>query len=77
MVNCSADIPLCVSFQNGSAGDDHTQHSMDIFNAGFLVAPHRITIKEACSGIPAAVFFQMVRLPEFPASVGEDHREKE
>lgn len=77
MVNGSPDIPLCVSFQNGSIGDNHAQNGMDIFNAGFLIASHRVAIKEACSWIPLSVVSQMVRLPEFLAFVGEDHRKKE
>lgn len=77
MVNCSADILLCVPVPNCSTGNDHVQHGMHILNAGFLIVPHGITIEEDCPSGFTAVMFEMVRLSEFYVPVGEDHGKEE
>lgn len=79
VVNRLADIPLSEVFQYGPFGDDHPEHCMDLFNAGFLAAPHGVTVVNACSGTAAFVILERPGVTKLASPVrqhhGEDKRE--
>lgn len=49
---------------------------MDVFNTGFLVAAHRVTIIDSGAGAAIPVEFQRVRVSEFPSAVSQDVRKR-
>lgn len=79
MVHNFFDIPLCQWFKNGSFREDHAKNGVDVLNAAFLVAAHRITIINASSLHAIRIRFKAVWNAEFSAPVCQDqgkHRDE-
>jgi len=69
MVDSFPDIPLGKICEDGTFRDDHAEHSVDVFNPGFLVAAHGIAIVDAC---PLEIIYPGLkgyRIPKLTASV--------
>ena len=71
MIDRLADVPLGEIGEDGPLWEDHPQHRVNVFDTGFLVASHRVTIIDLCAGIAVTVEFQRFRITKLAAAVSQ------
>lgn len=72
MVHNQIHVPLCKELKGSSLRKNHAEHRVDLLDAAFLAAPHRITVIDTGTLDSLNPGFKIVRPAEFRAPVRQD-----